>query len=174
VAVVVKRFPRLSETFVLNEFLELRRQGVPVRLFALLDPRESHVQPAAAALVPEVGYLGEGPRRARWVQATRAARRHPRGAAIAIAFALERRSRATWRHLAEALVLVDQMDRDNLVHVHAHFAHSPSAVAHLAHLVSGRPYSFTAHAKDLYTTPPSRVAARGRAAQFVATCTAAN
>ena len=36
---LVKRFPRLSETFILNEFLELRRQGLPLDLFAIMEKR---------------------------------------------------------------------------------------------------------------------------------------
>jgi glycosyltransferase involved in cell wall biosynthesis len=71
-------------------------------------------------------------------------------------------------------VLVDHLDRENLVHLHAHFAHGPSAIAHLAHLISDVPYSFTAHAKDLYTTPVDYVALRSDAARFVVTCTEAN
>jgi glycosyltransferase involved in cell wall biosynthesis len=72
------------------------------------------------------------------------------------------------------LVLAAHLDRQGARHLHAHFAHGPAAVAHLAHLVTGIPYSFTAHAKDLYTTPSAYVAQRGRAASFVVTCTDAN
>jgi hypothetical protein len=49
VVVLVKRFPRLSETFILNEFLELRRKGLPVELFAIMDPGESRAHPEARA-----------------------------------------------------------------------------------------------------------------------------
>jgi glycosyltransferase involved in cell wall biosynthesis len=173
-AVLVKRFPRLSETFVLNEFLELRRQGVRVRLFAILDPQEPQAQPEAATLRGEVVYLRARPWWALVSVMVGVIRRHPAGALRALRLALARRSRATWRHLGEALVLVDHLDRENLVHLHAHFAHGPAAIAHLAHLVCDVPYSFTAHAKDLYTTPTSYVALRSDAARFVVTCTAAN
>jgi glycosyltransferase involved in cell wall biosynthesis len=173
-AVLVKRFPRLSETFVLNEFLELRRQGVHARLFAVLDPEERHVQPEAAELQPEVVYLRERPWWALVPGMLAVIVRHPGGFVRALRLALARRSRATWRHLGEALVLVDSLDRENLAHLHAHFAHGPAAIAHLAHLVSGIPYSFTAHAKDLYTTPVEYVALRSDAARFVVTCTEAN
>lgn len=172
VAVLVKRFPRLSETFVLAEFLELRRHGVDVHLFSISDPREPWAQPEAEALRPEVTYLRDRPGRLRAM--ARAVSRHPRGTVSALRFGIVRRSRATWRHLGEALALVDDLDRLSLTHVHAHFAHGPAAVAYLAHLVSGVGFSFTAHAKDLYTTPRTYVAARSDAASFVATCTQAN
>jgi len=174
VAFLVKRFPRLSETFILNEFLELRRQGLPVHLFAIMDPAEAAVQPDAAALRPEVGYL----RPRSWLSLTPrmagAAYRHPAGVVGAARHLLRRRSRATLRHFGEALVLVDELDRLGAVHLHAHFAHGPAAVAYLAHLLSGIPFSFTAHAKDLYTTPVAYVAERAAAATFIATCTGAN
>ena len=37
---VLKRFPRLSETFILNELLQLERLGVQVDVFSLLRPPE--------------------------------------------------------------------------------------------------------------------------------------
>src|SRR5260221_14638725 len=52
VVVLVKRFPRLSETFILNEFLELRRHGLPVEPFPIMDPPERSSHPEALALVP--------------------------------------------------------------------------------------------------------------------------
>lgn len=175
-AFLVKRFPRLSETFVLNEFLELRRQGVDVRLFALMDSGEKVVQPAAEALRSEVVYLGPARygRMARYRRMARVAAAHRRGALRVARVLLHHHSRATIRHLGEALILVGHMDRMGARHLHAHFAHSPTAVAHLAHLLSGVAFSFTTHAKDLYTTPDWQLARRHAAASFVVTCTAAN
>ena len=34
---VLKRFPRLSETFILNELLELERLGSPIQIYSLID-----------------------------------------------------------------------------------------------------------------------------------------
>jgi hypothetical protein len=59
-AVLVKRFPRLSETFVLNEILQLRALGLPIRVYAVMDPHELHAQPEAEVLRPEVRYLRSG------------------------------------------------------------------------------------------------------------------
>jgi predicted glycosyltransferase len=93
VAVLVKRFPRLSETFILHEVLELRRQGLAVRIVAVMDPKESVVHPEAAALVSEVRYLCDSDGALSAV--TRAAstiRRHPRGVMRALWWCLGRRS----------------------------------------------------------------------------------
>lgn len=180
VGYLVKRFPRLSETFVLGEIREVRRQGLPLDLHALMDPVEGVSQPEALALVPEVHYLHDARRRARsWVRllagAVAQAARNPQGALrVARAVALVHRSRAGVRHAIEGLCLARRLRERGVDHLHAHFAHSPAAVAHLCRLAGGPPFSFTAHAKDLYTTDERPLRARLAAAEFVVTCTKAN
>lgn len=174
VVMLVKRFPRRSETFILNEVLELRRQGIPLRLIAIMDPLESWAQPEAEALRHEVVYLRSGPWASSVLRLIRVVRRHPRGALTAALWALHRWEMARWRRVAEGLLLVDVLDCEGSVHLHAHFANGPAAVAFVAHLVAGVPFSFTAHAKDLYTSNVNSLAERSAAASFVATCTGAN
>ena len=43
VGYVLEQFPKLSETFVLEEMLELERLGLDLTIFALSDPKESQV-----------------------------------------------------------------------------------------------------------------------------------
>jgi glycosyltransferase involved in cell wall biosynthesis len=180
VAYLVKRFPRLSETFVLNEFLEVRRQGLDVLLYALLDPEERVVDKAALALQPQVGYLNLAGRpwrsRARLAGgALVQAITNPIGLArVAGALVSVNRSVPALRHAVEALWFARELRRCGVAHLHAHFAHSPAAVAYLTKLAGGPAFSFTAHAKDLYTTLPRNLRARARAAAFVVTCTEAN
>lgn len=180
VAYLAKRFPRLSETFVLGELLEVRRQGLDVDLYALMDPAEAVSQPDALALVPQVRYLHDARHRGRsWARlgggALAQALAHPRallrvaGATVAV-----HRSRAGLRHAVEGLWLARDLHRRGVEHLHAHFAHGPAAVAHLCRLAGGPPFSFTAHAKDLYTTPLPPLRARIADAEFVVTCTEAN
>lgn len=180
VAYLVKRFPRLSETFVLNEFLEVRKAGWELRLYALLDSGEKVVHPAALALVPEVGYLSlDGrPWRSAW--------RLLRGAAAQVVARPAALARVLWailsvdrsipslRHATEGLWLAGELRKHGVSHLHAHFVHSPAAVAYLCRQAGGPPFSLTAHAKDLYTTPPRKLRARARAARFVITCTESN
>src|SRR5208337_2194277 len=64
--------------------------------------------------------------------------------------------------------------RAGVRHIHAHFANDPAQVAHFASLMSGIPFSVTAHAKDIYLTPKRVIRWRAGAAVFVATCTAYN
>ena len=174
VVVLVKRFPRLSETFILNEFLELRRHGLPVELFAIMDPHERSAQPEALALVTEVTYLQVGRLWAELPAALRTARRYPRGTLRAAGFTLTRHTRASARNLLHALVLLDRLAEGPPAHLHAHFLHSPAALAFVAAKVNGQPYSLTGHAKDIYTTLPENLRMRCDRARFVTTCTEAN
>lgn len=174
VVVLVKRFPRLSETFILNEFVELRRQGLPVELFAVMDPHEGHSQPRALELQPEVTYIQPGTLRALLPIAWRTARHHPTGTLRAVAWTINRHTRAAARNLVHATVLVDLLAKGRPAHLHAHFLHSPAALAVIAHQISGQPYSLTGHAKDIYTTLPQNLELRCREARFVTTCTSAN
>src|SRR2546422_5861456 len=55
---VAKMFPRISETFILDEILALKRSGIPVKIYSLLPPvRDERVHPEALALLPEVDFL---------------------------------------------------------------------------------------------------------------------
>ncbi|MCB9155659.1 MAG: hypothetical protein H6645_00900 [Caldilineaceae bacterium] len=64
VGYIVRSFPRLSQTFILNEVLALEAQGVQVRIFSCINPRESVVQPQVQALQAGVDYLEEAYQRA--------------------------------------------------------------------------------------------------------------
>jgi glycosyltransferase involved in cell wall biosynthesis len=180
IAYLLKRFPRLSETFVLNEMLEVQRQGIALRVYALADPLEKQIHPEAARLRPQVVYLHDPHRRLRsWSRllggAALQALHHPL-AALRVVWALctVYRSLPSLRHAIEGLWLARDLRRNGVEHLHAHFIHSPAAVAYLAFLSGGPPFSVTAHAKDIYTTLPRNLRIRARAARFVITCTRFN
>src|SRR5215469_4901154 len=103
VAMLLKRFPRLSETFILNEYLELLRQGLPVDLYAIMDPHEARAHPQALAVMGDVTYLQRGSIWADLPTAARAARRHPMGALRAFGWVVTRHSVAAVRNLIHAL-----------------------------------------------------------------------
>jgi glycosyltransferase involved in cell wall biosynthesis len=180
IAYLVKRFPRLSETFILDEIVALRRTGLALRLYALMDPAEKQVQAEAAALQPEVVYLHD--RRQRLRSAARLLAGTLRqlfsrpigGLRVLWALLSVHRSLASLRHAVEGMWLADDLRRQGVTHLHAHFVHSPAAVAYFARLAGGPRFSMTAHAKDLYTTLPRNLRIRGEAADFLVTCTGAN
>ena len=62
-------------------------------------------------------------------------------------------------------------------HLHGHFCHGVATITWFASRLSGIPFSFTAHAKDIYQAelnPGNLLERKLGAARFVATCTCAN
>ena len=176
---VLKRFPRISETFVAAELLELRRQGERVTVFALSRPEEPFSHRFLSELDVPVVYLPRRPMseplRVGRALAVSVARR-PAGFASAAASALRPPTPRRWRRLLQATVLVDELRRAEVDHVHAHFASTAARLANLAWRMGGPPYSVTAHAKDIYhcDVRRSRLADTLAGARFVATVSQAN
>jgi glycosyltransferase involved in cell wall biosynthesis len=176
---VAKMFPRLSETFVLNEILELERQGAEVVVFSAKKPNEGQFHPQLAHLQARVIYLEDLDTKkwahwisAEWdntgVNADRAWDLVRTALAEGDPTRVEQVWQAAWMAGRAAELGVD--------HLHAHFATLPAMLAHLAHRVSGIPYSFTAHAKDIFVYEPSetRLGELIEHAEFMVTVTEFN
>ncbi len=153
VAYVLKRYPRLSETFILNEILALERAGVPVRIFAASDPGEPRVHEAVRQVMARVTYTGTrgsgvlGDLLAGHREASRAS---PAVYDDLLARALAHGAPGNADEFAQAAWIAALVRRESIGHLHAHFATSASRVAFLASRLAGVPFSVTAHAKDLF------------------------
>src|SRR6266568_1878407 len=178
IGIVVKRWPRLSETFVLNEILGLERAGLRLHIYALMDPHEPAAQAAINEVQAPVSYLRTGTRAdlgVLLVAQLALLRTTPWRYLRTLGYVLARRChRSTFLHLFEAAQLVALLRKHGVSHIHAQFAHGPTSVAHFASLLGDIPFSFTGHAKDIYLSPPDLLAVKIAAARFVATCTAHN
>jgi glycosyltransferase involved in cell wall biosynthesis len=180
---VLKGFPRISETFISNEILLLERLGIPIRIFSMRLPREPFCHPSVRAIGAPVFYLPTDLGRdfSRLLLGTALAAIHdPKRFRATLRTAEQRREASgnlgTIKHLLQAAFLGGYLLRQcpEVAHFHAHFAHSPSSVALFASQLTGRGFSFTAHAKDIYTSRPSQLAAKMAQARFVVTCTEYN
>jgi glycosyltransferase involved in cell wall biosynthesis len=182
VAYVVRSWPRLTQTFVLDEVLALERLGLRLRIFALSRPDDPLVQPELGAVRAAVSYL-EGRRGWRVVVdhlvAALAAPAPYLGAAwyVATRTEVDRGYRSSSRAdcFTMAVRLAGQIRADRRhgrapARLHAHFAHDPALVALLAHRLTGVPWSFTAHARDLWQVPSGAVAERVGSARVTVAC----
>ena len=83
-----------------------------------------------------------------------------------------------FKEFFQAVALADRvLDAPDVRHLHAHFAHGATTVAWLAAMITGLPFSFTAHATDIYreaVNPAGLLRRKLAAARFVVTCTQAN
>ena len=177
IAYLIKCFPRLSETFILHEVLELERQGLPLRIFSLLEPT-GKVNQAAQEVQARVTYFPRGFPLGLLILMASALRRFLKNPWLFLKVCLAAMIRfhdiATPRHILYAAYLAEQLEQASITHLHAHYANTPATVALLAHQFTGIPFSFTAHAKDIYLSRRESLAYKMREARFVATCTGYN
>lgn len=173
VAVLLSRFPLVTETFILREIDELERQGQPVRLVPLLRADERVVHPEARPWVERALYtpfLSAEIGAAVWRRLRGDARRTLR--LLARLFAGCRRSPGVaLRTLAlfpKALYLAERLVGEGIGHLHAHYATYPATVAYVVSELAGIPYSVTVHAHDLFVDR-SLLAEKVRRATWVRT-----
>ncbi len=69
--------------------------------------------------------------------------------------------------------LAERLQEGGVTHLHAHWASYPATVAYVTHLVSGVPFSVSAHAYDIYMVP-RMLPAKLQAARFLVTCARTN
>ncbi|WP_035693754.1 glycosyltransferase [Azospirillum halopraeferens] len=176
VAVIVKGWPRLSETFIAQEVLGLERRGLDQVIVSLRRPTDRAMHDlnrqvrAPVLYLPE--YLHEEP--VRVARAVAAALRRPgRGRALAAWLADLRRdpTRNRVRRFGQACVLAAELP-PGVAWLHTHFLHTPASVARYAALLTGLPWSFSAHAKDIWTSPEWEKRAKLAECRWGVTCTA--
>ncbi len=177
VAFILKGYPRLSETFIAQEIRSLERMGLDIRLYAMRRPTDAKRHPVHDEIRAPVIYLPEylyqepgrvfrGWRKARRLQGYAAARRAWRRD-LARDLTPNR-----IRRFGQACVLAAELPQE-VRRIHAHFLHTPASVARYAALMRGLPWSASAHAKDIWTTPEWELAEKLADADWAVTCTRA-
>ena len=182
VAYVMKRYPRLTETFILNEMLAMERLGVDLHIFSLLPPEPPPHHPAVQDVAAPVTHLPVAWRpklaalaRAHGAAITAAPLRYLGAAGRAAWWSVQApRPLSVWKQFVRGGFFATQCRQSGIRHIHAHFANAPAAVARFASLMTGIPFSFTTHAKDLYLNPKRAIQRRAHKATFIATCTSYN
>ena len=203
VGYILKSYPRMSETFIANEIYLLEKLGLKLRLFSILDlsdPQRHAVVEATRAPVtylPQLTPLNDMPFGAwlrlnapkffssHWRLFKARPGRYVRTLLAAHRLAFKHRL-GSWRgpetgffkeflqagHIAEQVLATDAIR-----HLHAHFCHTATTVAMFASQLCGLPFSFTAHAKDIYVralNPGDLLQTKLRRAKFIVTCAKAN
>lgn len=156
---VLKRFPRLSETFVINEILALERLGFEIEIFSLLKPPEEARHALLSELRAPVTYLPSGGNLGRIrmlrgldARATTLAKMVDKnGGDFDPLFAAKSGADIAALHL-KAAALAYLAGQRRIDHFHAHFGSDATTAALLAGRLSGIGYSYTAHARDIYHT----------------------
>lgn len=157
---VVKRYPRYSETFIVNEILAHEAAGLKIDIFALRPPCDTHFQNIISQVRASVIYIHKPiqGRNSDFLNST-----NPTAASYfwAELQALGQIIPDFWQKLPfaqgeaastvyQGLWLAREIRLRNITHLHAHFGSVATGVARLAAHFADIPYSFTAHAKDIF------------------------
>lgn len=180
-AVVLKGYPRLSETFIAQEIAELEARGLDILIVSLRHPTDEKRHPVHGRIHAPVLYLPEylyqeplRVLRAWWRVRRTAAYRDMRriwfGDLLREPFAnIPNRG----RRFGQALVFANELPKD-IRWVHVHFLHTPASVARYGAMLRGLPWSGSAHAKDIWTTPEWELREKLASCEWLVTCTATN
>ena len=173
--VVLKGYPRLSETFIAQELLGLERAGFDLTLISMRKPTDKKRHPihdeirARVVYLPE--YLHEEPLRV--LRALFAGWSKPGFKPLLRRFGTDLRrdvTRNRFRRLGQALVLAHEWP-DAGEWLHAHFIHTPASVTAYASIMTGVPWTCSAHAKDIWTSPDWELTEKLAEARWSVTCT---
>lgn len=170
VAYLLKKFPRLSETFVLNEILQQERLGTDVTVFSRRPHDAEPRHPEFARLKARIEMMAAQDSMEPWLDMfagdDEARRLLDRFGSLVRELSVHQHARMPGL-FAEALLFLRKARENAIDHVHVHFATDSAMVAMIAQDLGGPGYSVTAHAKDIYrsTVDPrllSRVVERSR------------
>lgn len=155
IAYIMSRFPKITETFVLHEALELQNHGFDVSVFPLIKERTTVQHPKVQLLLPHVRFL---PFMSFEILASnlRFILQRPLKYVQALTTVLA----GTIGHpsffiktliiFPKSVRIAEEIEQRRVEHVHAHFATHPTVAAMIVHYLTGIPYSFTGHGSDIH------------------------
>ena len=177
-AIVVKGYPRLSETFIAQEILELERRGLEMEIISLRYPANLKTHPTHDKISAPIRYLPEylyKEVRRVW-RSWRRVRRWSSYDSVCRNWLRDLKRDFTpnrIRRFGQALVLACEFE-NSVDHLYAHFLHTPASVTRYAANLLGIPWSCSAHAVDIWTTPKWEVREKLRDCDWLVTCTQVN
>ena len=178
VAIVLKGYPRLSETFIAQEIRALEVRGLDIQLISLRHPTDTRRHPIHDEISAPVNYLPEylkdEPTRA--IRAWWAVRKRPSYGKVFRVWLRDLLRDPTpnrVRRFGQAMVLAAELPPDTS-RIHAHFMHTPASVARYASMVCELPWSCSAHAKDIWTSPEWEKREKLADCDWLVTCTGVN
>ena len=175
VAYIANRFPRWRGGWIFNEVRGLGQAGIDLTVFSFKRPvGDVTSDPAMRPWIDATRYVPSGRSAACLRAALSILLTSPRAFFRGVRTALGLGGRmARGSHILEILWIASVLRELGIEHVHAQHADYVADAALAAARCLDLPYSFAAHAYDLYTNPGDLMR-KMRAATFVATCTRFN
>jgi glycosyltransferase involved in cell wall biosynthesis len=175
VAIAMKGYPRLSETFIAQELLGLQRLGLSFAIWSLRHPTDGARHMMHREITAPLHYLPEYLRDDRRRVLRGVARAFARPSIVKLLSIFLRdlardRTRNRLRRFGQACVMARELPAGTR-HLHVHYLHTPASVIRYAALSRGLTWSFSAHAKDIWTTPDWERREKIADARWGVTCT---
>ncbi|MCG8490807.1 MAG: glycosyltransferase [Sneathiellales bacterium] len=178
VTVVLKGYPRLSETFIAQELLALEKRGHRLHLISLRHPTDKATHPihdeiqAPVTYLPE--YLYQEPLRVfkSWLR-IRKLPGYKKAKKLWVKDLWRDKTSNRIRRFGQALVLAAELPENTEI-LYAHFLHTPASVARYAALMTDKEWSCSAHAKDIWTSPEWELSEKLQDLKWLVTCTTFN
>ena len=153
-AVLLSRFPSVTETFILREVDELERQGQPVRLVPMLKETPPVIHEAARPWTSRALYTKYLSSRIVTANLRSFYRRPLRYASLFVRLVAGTLAKPgtllrTVAIFPKSVFLAEELSREGIRHVHAHFATHPTTMALIIASLSDITFSFTVHAHDI-------------------------
>lgn len=147
VGYILKRYPRYSETFIVNEIIAHEQAGLAVDIYSLRYPEDQHFQDIIARVQAPVRYVPSDGGRANsfWSMVNSCQEFLPH-----FWSSLEAAAGEAGHDVYQAMVIALEASRKGTQHLHAHFASKAANVARIASRFAGISYTLTAHAKDIF------------------------
>lgn len=178
IGIVLKGYPRLSETFIAQELAGLEARGLRYRIISLRHPTDSQVHPVHKRIRAQVDYLPEylyeEPMRVlrAWADVCRWPT-YPDVRKLWARDLMRDRTPNRGRRFGQALVLASEL-RGKVDRLYAHFLHTPASVARYAAMLLEVPWAVSAHAKDVWTIPDWEKREKLESCEWLVTCTKTN
>ncbi len=173
---LVKTYPKVSETFVLQEILAVQKEPYDVTIFSMQHPTDDQFHKAFDSVTAEINYLTPN----HWKH-WHSIKTHLKMIGLCfwpylstLLFALKHSEQGSFEQFCQAVYLAKAVQEQGIKHLHVHFASEPAGLAELTSRLCKVTYSISAHAKDIYLQNPLSLARKIANAQFVVTCTEYN
>lgn len=155
VAYITSRFPKITETFILNEMLVVGTQGVQIELYPFIRENTNVMHPEAAQFVDQAHFLPfiSWPIvKSNFLYLYQQPKKY-----LDSLWKVLSKNWGSFRFFSRALAifplsvhLSKTMKAGGIQHIHAHFSDHPAASAYIINRLTGIPFSFTAHGSDLH------------------------
>ncbi|RJP28763.1 MAG: glycosyltransferase [Candidatus Omnitrophota bacterium] len=174
IAYILSQFPETHETFILREIKALKEKGVDVKIISLKKCRDRVIHDEAKEFIKDTIYADVSVLRIACSVLSK-----PLRSLGALGYVLRSYFGKPWEFvkamyvLAECLSIAPMLKKMRIKHMHSHWATMPTTAAVILNKLTGIPFSFTAHAWDLFIDCDG-LEEKINKARFAVTCTGYN